>query len=165
MRDRKIIGRTEGRELERRGVIMAEITLTEHIGGADAAIALGNASLRLRRALKLLRSKRYSSQIDKFRLYLMVSGEITDFKEPSGCVGLRLMRKYKYIKLNIVLGKEIWQGADQRVINKHLANFILAAFEMAVAKMKKEKIDVKEDELINDINNIVLNQLGSNTYH
>jgi hypothetical protein len=144
---------------------MAEITLTEHIGGVDAALALGDASLRLRRALKLLRIKQYSSQIDKFRLYLMVSGEITDFKAPSGCVGLRLMRKYKYIKLNIVLGKEIWQGADQRVINKYLANFILAAFEMAIAKMKKEKIDVKGDELINDINNIVLNQLGSNTCH
>jgi glucokinase len=137
---------------------MAEVTLTAHIGGTDAAVALGDVVLKLRRALKLLQGKQYSSQIEKFRFYMMVSGEITDFKKPSGCVGLRLMKRDKYVKLDIVVGKEIWRGADQRAIKKRLADFILEAFEMAIAKMKKEKIDVKEDELINDVKNIVLKE-------
>jgi hypothetical protein len=137
---------------------MAEVTLFSHIGGADAGVAVWDVLTNLKQALKLLRRKKYSSQIGKFRFHLMVSGEITNFKEPSGCVGLRLMKKRKYIKLEIVLGKEIWREADRMATKKHLANFVLEAFEMAIAKMKKEKIDVKEDELINDVKNIVLNQ-------
>jgi hypothetical protein len=144
--------------LKGRDMVMAKVTLTAHIGGTDAGVALGDTVLRLRQALKLLQDKQYSSQLDEFRFYLMVSGEITDFKEPSGCVEVRLMKKARYVKLEIVLGKEIWKGADQRVIKKHLSNFILESFEMAVAKMKKEKIDVKEDELISDVKNIVLKQ-------
>jgi predicted peroxiredoxin len=88
----------------------------------------------------------------------MISGEITNFKEPSGCVGVRLMKKDKYVKMEIVLGKEIWKGADQKEIKKRLADFILQALEMAIAKMKKQKIDVKEDELIDDVKNVALKQ-------
>jgi hypothetical protein len=137
---------------------MAKVTLSSHIGGADAGVAVWDVLANLRQALKLFPRKKYSSQIGEFRFHLMVSGEITNFKEPSGCVGVRLMKKDKYVKMEILLGKEIWRGADQKAIKKHLADFILQAFEMAIAKMKKQKIDVKEDDLINDVKNIVLKQ-------
>jgi hypothetical protein len=137
-------------------MIMAQATLSSHIGGADAGVAVWDVTGNLSQALKLLPRKKYSSQIGKFRFHLMVSGEITNFKEPSGCVGVRLMKKDRYVKMEIVLGKEIWRGADQKAIKKHLADFVLQAFEMAIDKLKKQKIDVKETELINDVNNVVL---------
>jgi hypothetical protein len=140
---------------------MAKVTVTSHIGGADAGVAVWDVLTKLSEALKLLNRKKYSSQIGGFRFYLMISGEITNFKEPSGCVGVRLMKKDKYVKMEIVLGKEIWKGADQKEIKKRLADFILQALEMAIAKMKKQKIDVKEDELINDVKNVVLKQFLS----
>jgi hypothetical protein len=137
---------------------MAKVTLSSHIGGADAGVAVWDVLAEIRQALKLLPRKKYSSQIVEFRFHLMVSGEISNFKEPSGCIGVRLMKKDKYVKMEIVLGKEIWKGANQKAIKKHLADFILQAFEMAIDKMKKQKIDVREDELINDVKNIVLKQ-------
>jgi hypothetical protein len=137
---------------------MAKVTVTSHIGGADAGVAVWDVLTKLSEALKLLNRKKYSSQIGGFRFYLMISGEITNFKEPSGCVGVRLMKKDKYVKMEIVLGKEIWKGADQKEIKKRLADFILQALEMAIAKMKKQKIDVKEDELIDDVKNVALKQ-------
>jgi hypothetical protein len=84
---------------------MAEVTLFEQIGGAGVGAALVDVLKGLRPALKLLQGKRYSSQIDEFGFHLMVSGEITNFKEPSGCAGLRLMKKRKYIKLRSFWGK------------------------------------------------------------
>jgi hypothetical protein len=140
---------------------MAKVTLSSHIGGADAGVAVWDVLAEIRQAFKLFGRKQYSSQIKEFRFHLMISGEITNFKEPSGCVGVRLMKKDKYVKMEIVLGKEIWRGGNQKAIKKHLANFVLQAFEMAIDRMKKQKIDVKEDELINDVKNVVLKQFLS----
>jgi hypothetical protein len=132
-----------------------EVTLTIDMGGSDAKDAMNGSEIKLRETLKLLRGKQYSGEIERVRLPMMVSGRITDFSLTSEFSKPRRMKKERSINVDIVIAKDAWRGADQAKIRERLADLTLKIFEAITSRLKKEGIDIKDEELMMDLENIL----------
>lgn len=132
-----------------------EITLTVQIGGQDVGEIFKSLIVSLRKSLKLIQDD-YSSGLDKFKLQIRISGEVSEYKEPTGIHHLRLMKKSRYVSGEIVLGKETWTNKTNTEIVIALCDYTEKLFLSIVAKLKKSKIDIEGERLLLDLENIAL---------
>lgn len=86
-----------------------EITLTSQIGGSDAGSKFRKPIVTLRKSLKLLNDKSYSESIEKIKVFLRISGEIENYKEPTGVYNYRLDKKNKTASAEIIISNESWK--------------------------------------------------------
>jgi hypothetical protein len=98
-------------------------------------------------------SKHYSSELDKIGLVLRVDGiepPSTQWHE-SGPKRLRLARKRRYITVDICFQNFDYLGVSRQDVQKLMLDRVWQGIELCVARIKKEKIDFKEDEFRIDL--------------
>ncbi|WP_271407339.1 Imm12 family immunity protein [Tenacibaculum soleae] len=131
-----------------------EITLTAQIGGQDASKIFSHLVISLRKSLKLIQ-KDYSTGLDKFKIQMRISGEVSNYKENTGIHYVRLMKTKNYVSGEIILGKEIWREKTTQEIILDLCYYTEKLFLNIIDKLKKNKILVENEKLISDLKSMV----------
>ena len=132
-----------------------EITLTAQVGGSDVGNICNPLIVSLRKSLKLIQND-YSSGLDKFKLQMRISGEVSEYKEETGVHNIRLMKKNNYILGELVFGKEIWENKTSIEIILAFCDYTEKLFISIIDKLKNSKIQIEEEKLIFDLRNIAL---------
>lgn len=126
------------------------LTMGAELGDPISAAVLTPHLNELSRLLDMYCSKVYCAQLEEIALTLRVGGEIwsIDFE---GCKNMRLSKKKKYIALEIGMPPEKWRNKSSEEIREFIMLHFSEAIEMIVKRIQKEKWDIKEIELKNDI--------------
>ena len=130
---------------------MTKISLSGQYGGDDAAEAVRPLGTRLKQSLKVLQQKDYSRDIDRFRIDLAVSGEVSTFEEPNGCSNFRIMKKKRSATARITMHPDVWTKGSQEV-TQFLSRAILDAIKVLIAKVEKSDLHIDGIEFLDDLN-------------
>lgn len=139
-----------------------EVTLTVQVGGSDANEICSPLIVLLRKSLKLIQDD-YSSGLDKFRLQMRISGNVTAYKEETGIHYIRLMKKKNYVTGEIILGREAWGDKTNLEIASVFCKYTEKLFLEIINELKANQIPIEDERLISDLRSVVLKQFGSVT--
>jgi hypothetical protein len=98
-------------------------------------------------------SKPYSSELDDIGLVLRVDGPEPKWGQwhESGPKRLRLTRKHRYITIDICFQSFEYMDVSKPDMQKLMLDRIWEGIDLCVARIKKEKIDFKEEEFRIDL--------------
>ena len=134
---------------------MTKISISGQYGGGDAAQAVRPLGTRLKQSLRVLEQRVYSTDIERFRIDLGVSGELSTFKEPNGCSNFRIWKKKRSATARITMHPDVWTQGDQEV-TRFLSSAVLEAVEVLSAKVKKSGLHIEEAVFLDDLKNKAL---------
>lgn len=132
---------------------MEYFKLVSQIGGPTAAKVVTPHLYELQQLLSKHCYNKYSTQLDEFAPVLRVDGDIS-YWEFEGCEKLRLAKKHRYITLDIGMPKSKWEGQTSKDIRQYLLSNLEDAMHLIVKKLRKEKMDLAEDLLLEDFNKV-----------
>lgn len=119
------------------------------VGGVAADQATDPHIMPLRRLLEAHCRGPYSPEVDEFSLVLRVDGDIS-YWEQEGCDRMRRRQKDRYITIDIYVPKSRWEGVPGIEIRKYLAACVEDAFQRMIGKLRKDKVAVDGDALLQD---------------
>jgi hypothetical protein len=131
----------------------AYVVIPAQIGDSNASSAVSPHIMDLVKLLDRYCNNHYAENIDEFTPILRVDGDIGhwDFE---GLQRLRLMKKKRYITVDIGMPKSRWQNVPPEKIKQYLFDNLKLALEAFVQKLKKEHISVDEQRLFTDLKNV-----------
>jgi hypothetical protein len=136
------------------------ITVSAQLGDPSSSLTIGTHLLELRKLLERECNNHYGEGIDEFAPILRVDGDIWHW-EFEGLQKLRLMRKQRYITVDIGVPKSRWQNVTAQEIRQYLLENVKLALEAFVKKLKKEHIRVDEKRLFADFARVERDYLAS----
>jgi hypothetical protein len=95
----------------------------------------------------------YAEGIDEFAPILRVDGDIGHW-EFEGLQRLRLLKKRKYISVDIGMPRSRWKNVSPLLIRQYLLTNLKMALEAFVKKLKKEHIPVDDKRLFEDFSKV-----------
>jgi hypothetical protein len=134
------------------------ITFCAQMGDSLANTIVAPHLVALRKLLEKYCNKHYADNIDEFAPILRVDGEI-GYWEFEGLQKLRLMKKLKYITVDIGMPRPKWQQASFLEIRKYLFENLKLALEAFVKKLKMENILVDDMRLFEDLSKVATEYL------
>ena len=105
----------------------------------------------MKQSLRVLQQKDYSRDIDRFRIDLAVSGEVSTFEEPNGCSNFRIMKKKRFATARITMHPDVWTKGSQEV-TQFLSRAILETIKVLIAKIEKSDLHIDGIEFLDDLN-------------
>jgi hypothetical protein len=132
------------------------ITLGAQIGSGQASEAVSKHLIVLRRLLDEEYTGPYAEGIEEFAPVLRVDGDIGDtwYWNFEGLQRLRLMKKFKYITVDIGVPRRRWENASAMQIRTYLIDNLRLALQAFVSRLKKEKIPVDGLRLFEDFKKV-----------
>ena len=91
----------------------------------------------------------YSADVDEFSLVLRIDGDIWYWNQ-EGCDRMRRSKKERYITIDIYVPRSRWEGVTGLEIRKYLAACVEDAFQRMIGKLRKDKVVVNGDALLQD---------------
>ncbi|MFD0048008.1 hypothetical protein ACFVHQ_01485 [Actinomycetes bacterium NPDC127524] len=128
------------------------LTLGSDIGGIDAANAV-EPHLRVLKPLLYKYCNKNYSELKQLAPILRIDGKVTEFGF-EGCEKLRLYKKQGYITVDIGMPKSRWENKSDFEIRRYLINKLEEALHLFLTKLNKEKINLNEEQLFNDLNKV-----------
>ncbi|HEY3780559.1 MAG TPA: hypothetical protein VGL56_05705 [Fimbriimonadaceae bacterium] len=97
--------------------------------------------------------KSYSSELDSLDTVLRVDAENPSLAQwhESGLKRLRLSRKYRYVTVDVCFQNFEYVGVSREDMRKLMLERIWEGIELCVARIKKDKVDFKDEEFRVDL--------------
>ena len=127
----------------------AYISIPAQIGGIIADFAVASHLMELRKLLEKYCNVSYAEGIDEFVPVFRVDGDV-GYWEFEGLQKLRLMKKQRYITIDIGVPRGRWENVPPKLIRQYLLDNLKLALEAFVIKLKKEGISVDDKRLFED---------------
>jgi hypothetical protein len=127
--------------------------------GGPEAKAFCELKISLFHSLSKYVASTHCSEIDEYALVLRVDGQYAKFG-PEGVYRVRLSKSKRYISADIQIPQEIWQPMNEYQMKMYLAQQIKSAVLKCVSRLQKEKYQVEEDKLKNQIESSISNYLN-----
>jgi len=127
------------------------ISLGVQAGDRDADAAMERFYMPLRKLLAERCIGPYCSEVDEFAFVLRIDGTLW-YWNFEGCDKLRLSRRDRYVTIDIGMSMERWKSSDQVAIAKYLVDCVESGLRLMVDKLKRSKLDVRDDQLFRDFN-------------
>jgi hypothetical protein len=132
---------------------MVYITLAAQMGDANADSVVDPHLMDLRKLLEKYCNYPYAEGINEFSLILRVDGDI-GFWEFEGLQKLRLMRKLRYITVDIGVPRRKWGNVSPQSLRQYLLANAKLALESFVKKLKTEQIRIDDKRLFEDFSKV-----------
>lgn len=136
------------------------ITFGSQMGDQKVAEIVQPLLIELRRLLKIYCNNNYSKEIKEFAPIARIDGDIWSWNF-EGCQKMRLSRKEKYITVDVGVPRQRWENKSETEIKVYLFNGLREAVNLMLIKLKKEKIHVEEENLLNDLLVVEREYLGN----
>jgi hypothetical protein len=91
--------------------------------------------------------------VREFALILRIGGEMMEF-DFTGCERLRRNKKEAYITVDLGFPSHEWKGQSDRHIKQYLAHSVEQGLRCCVDRLKKDKTQVKSEELLADYEHV-----------
>ncbi len=130
-------------------------------GGPDAREPC-ELKVSLYRALSRHVSSSHCAAIDEYALVLRIDGSLDKFGDEGIC-RLRFAKAKRYISADIQIPESVWKPLTTPQLMVYLSNQVKAAVSVCVARLRKEKLVVEEQELIAQIDAGIQEFLASDT--
>ena len=111
---------------------------------------IGLIKLDLYKAFNESCKSSYCESIDQYAPVIRVDGSISKFGE-EGITRLRFAKKQRSITADIQIPESVWQPKSRNEIRDYIASKIREAITIFVARIKKDKIEVDELQLLRDV--------------
>jgi hypothetical protein len=129
------------------------ITFGAQMGDSYVDVIVGSHLMALRKLLEKYCNVPYAEGIDEFAPILRVDGDLWHW-EYEGLKNLRLMKKFRYITVDIGVPRKRWENVPPLMIRRYLMDNLKLALEAFVKKLKKEKIPVDDRRLFEDLSKV-----------
>jgi|ERR1700722_792815 len=126
----------------------ATVSLAARTSGDDDRT--GKHVLELRKLLATYCNGPYSEEISEFALILRIGGKFQEFGF-EGCERIRRNRKGKYITVDLGFPSRRWRGVSDREMRKYLAEVVETGVLCCLHRLKKDKVEVREADLMRDL--------------
>ncbi len=134
---------------------MFEIFLKCQYEGVEERVTLNAKIIALRKMLKALSTETYSEEIESLKYSFFVSGEFGTFEGESGVSAVRFYKARKYIKVEIVVQKDISHSNAER-ISTFLHETIIQSLHEIIRLSKGKKVEF-DNSIIRDIEGLFEN--------
>lgn len=125
------------------------ITMSAQYGGANTGNIVQPIGNELKSRLRELDGS-YSDAIEKIKINLFVSGDVTKFDDPSGWSNIKIMQKSGYVSFDLTFQSDVVESGEKKIW-KYFQEFILDALKAIDKKMKDKKFDFKLDKIVSDL--------------
>jgi hypothetical protein len=119
---------------------LSYIIIPAQIGDSNANSSVEPHLISLRKLLDQYCNGPYAENIDEFAPILRIDGYSTWRWEFEGLQKLRLMKKKRYITVDIGMPISRWENVPPKLIKQYLIDNLKLALEAFVNKLKKERI-------------------------
>jgi hypothetical protein len=126
------------------------ITFGSQMGDVKAAEAVQPHLIELRNLLKKYCIGLYSNDIDEFAPIARVDGEIWHWNF-EGCQRMRLIKKERYITIDIGVPRHRWENVSGQEIKRYLFNYLEEAIHLMINRLKSEKFTINEEDILKDL--------------
>lgn len=103
----------------------------------------------LRAGLDKYCSEPYADELDEFFISVKVEGDFNSLSF-EGCRYLRLVRKKRYITIDIGIPKNRWDGVEPIEFRRYLIRHFEEALKLMVRNLSREDIPVDSERLFQD---------------
>jgi hypothetical protein len=103
----------------------------------------------LRAGLNKYCSEPYSDEVDEFFITVRVEGDFNRLNF-EGCRYLRLVRKKRYIAIDIGIPKNRWDGVEPVEFRRYLIKHFEEALKLMVKNLSREDMSVDSEKLFQD---------------
>ncbi|MES9684871.1 hypothetical protein ABWK22_18625 [Gottfriedia acidiceleris] len=128
-------------------------TFGAEMGDPYAADAVSPILIQLRKLLIQHCNKVYCKEIDEIAPILRVDGKYSEFNF-EGFERLRLSKKFRYITIDVGMPQARWESKIDFEIREYLIVNLKSALEAMIKRLKKEKYEVQETLLWEDISEV-----------
>ncbi len=132
------------------GDIKRIISIGVQNGDKEASKVTDFSITKLRRCMADNCREVYSNEIREYSIVFRIDGEIWHWNF-EGCQKMRRSKKEKYITVDIGIPKDVWRNNSRLELEKYISMHVLSAFEGFIRKFKKDKIEIKSEQLIFDV--------------
>lgn len=131
-------------------------------GGGPKDNGIGKIKVDLWRLLCEHCVSTYCSEVDHYALALRVGGSITDYDEEK-IWKVRRSKKDRYIGADIDIPMLVWSSRTTDELKYYLSEKVIEAIVILVNRLKKDKVDVDKEGLLNEVKNAIL-KFNENSY-
>lgn len=136
---------------------MTDFYITNHYSGSSIPEDIHEFARKISKAVQTLHNKNYSTYITEFGIVLRVSGDISTFKEENRCFHSRLYKKKKSIQIEVTIQQDVWKQ-EEETFKSIIREFVVCSYKLMIEKIKKEKLQIEGDQLLDDIRLVIAEQ-------
>jgi len=138
------------------------VTLGVDCGSIEASKTTDSTVMRLRKELAARCTASYSSAIQEFAIVLRISGSVARF-EGEGVQRLRVNRRDAYVTADFVVPEVRWDGVALEDIKRYFAAGAVETLRAMCVHLRKLKIDVDSERLVEDARKATASFLAGNS--
>ena len=128
---------------------MSIISIGVQSGGPQDG-GIGQIKVDLYKALKNSCTSTHCEAIDEYGPVIRVDGSINQFGNEE-ITRLRFAKKKRYITADIQIPESVWSSKTKNEIRDYIAEKIRETLKLFVTRLKKEKIEIDDNSLFNEV--------------
>jgi len=134
------------------------VSIGAQCGGPEAKL-VADLKIPLSQALAKHVKSSHCSAIEEYGLVLRIDGSLDQFGE-EGIARLRFAKARRYITVDIQIPQAVWGALSITQLKLYLAGQVKSAMEACISRLKKERCEIDEKQLLEQVNAAIHEYLG-----
>ncbi len=137
---------------------MTEFVMTVLGGGPDLSeVVTLRKTVLLRKKIKELSKRDCAPPINKFKIMLLVEGELTKYKQKGGVHNTKYYTKKQEVSIDVIIKSREWKSRanSDEEIDDLLRGRIFLGYKTMVEYLEKKKVDIQGEELLEKLERLL----------